>query len=103
MRAWAAAVWAGGLALGAGAAVAQGPPPVSPSKVDWAHLATLVTDRWQLARGERAVLLWDRTGDRGAAAALRKAIEAKGALVSGEIDAADPRDDVAWARAFEKA
>jgi hypothetical protein len=92
------------LVFATSSARAQAPAPtVTPSKVDWTRLATVVVDRWQLAKGERAVLFWDRTGDRGAAGAIRKAIEAKGAVVSGEIDVADPRDDAAWARAFEKA
>lgn len=96
-----ASIAAAGLLLAAGTAWAQtAAPRVTPSKVDWPRLAALVVDRWQLARGEKAVLFWDRTSDRGVAAALRKAIAARGGVVSGEIDVADTRDDAAWNRAF---
>src|SRR5262245_2786093 len=95
---------AAGLVLAAGTASAQTPTPtVTPSKVDWARLATVVVGRWQLAPGEKAVLFWDRASDRGAAEALRKAITAKGGVVAGEIDVAQPRDDAAWARTFAQA
>jgi hypothetical protein len=93
-------VAAGALALVASTAVAQ---PPSAGKVDWLRMARLVVDRWQLAPGERAVLFWDRTADRGAAAAMRTAILAKGGVVAGSIDVADPRDDAAWARVFANA
>ena len=88
------------IALLSGTAGAQSP---SASKVDWLRMAQLVVDRWQLQPGERAVLFWERTADRGAAAALRTAIRARGGIVSGEIDTADPRDDEAWAKTFAKA
>jgi hypothetical protein len=91
---------ASALALLPCAAAAQAP---SPSKVDWTRVAQLVVDRWQLQRGERAVLFWEGTADRGAAAALRTAITARGGVVSGEIDTALPRDDAAWAKAFAQA
>jgi hypothetical protein len=73
-------VAAGALALVSGTATAQQAP--SASKVDWAKLADIVVDRWQLRSGERAVLFWERTSDRGAAAALRKAIVAKGGVTT---------------------
>jgi len=82
---------------------AVGAQPASASKVDWLRMAQLVVDRWQLQPGERAVLFWERTADRGMAAALRTAIRARGGIVAGEIDTADPRDDEAWARTFAKA
>lgn len=88
------------IALLAGTAGAE---PPSTSKVDWTRMAGLIVDRWQLQPGERAVLFWERTSDRGAAAALRAAITARGAVVSGSIDTADPRDDAAWARTFANA
>jgi hypothetical protein len=91
---------ASAIALLPGAAGAQ---PPSASKVDWKRVARQVVDRWQLLPGERAVLFWERTTDRGAAAALRTAITARGGVVSGEIDTADPRDDEAWASTFAKA
>lgn len=94
------------LAATAGVVEAQAPPtslPPTPSRVDWARLAGVVVDRWQLGKGEKAVLFWDRRDDRGAAAALRKAIAARGATVAGEIDVADARDDAAWDRAFAQA
>ncbi|HET9317625.1 MAG TPA: hypothetical protein VFQ51_18675 [Vicinamibacteria bacterium] len=100
MRTWVAA---GVMALTVGTSMAQAPPAPSPSKVDWMRMARLVVDRWQLKPGERAVLFWDRTADRGAAAALRTAILAKGGVVAGSIDAADPRDDAAWAQVFSNA
>src|SRR5262245_12527063 len=82
---------------------AAGAQPPSTSKVDWLRVAQVVVDRWQLKPGERAVLFWEHTADRGAAAALRTAIRARGGIVSGEIDTADPRDDEAWANTFSKA
>lgn len=100
MRAFVAA---GVMSLTVGTALAQAPPAPSPSKVDWMRMARLVVDRWQLKPGERAVIFWERTADRGAAAALRTAILAKGGVVSGSIDTADPRDDEAWARTFANA
>jgi hypothetical protein len=98
-------VAAGALVLATGTAMAQAPPPAppSPSKVDWPAMARLVVDRWQLKPGERAVLFWERTADRGAAAALRTAIVARGGVVAGSIDVADPRDDAAWDQAFAQA
>jgi hypothetical protein len=91
---------AGAIALVGGTAGAE---PPSASKVDWTRLARLVVDRWQLQPGERAVLFWERTADRGAAAAVRAAITERGGVVSGSIDTADPRDDEAWARTFANA
>ena len=82
------------------AAGAQSP---SASKVYWLRIAQVIVDRWQLQPGERAVLFWERTADRGMAAALRTAILARGGVVAGEIDTADPRDDEAWAKTFAKA
>lgn len=79
----------------------QAPPA---SKVDWASIADLVVNRsLELSPGERAVLFWDRSADRGAVGAVRKAILAKGGLVSGEIDVADPPDAAAWTRLFAAA
>jgi opacity protein-like surface antigen len=95
-----AIIVASAVALLPAMAAAQAP---SPSKVDWKRMAELVVARWQLQRGERAVLFWERTADRGAAAALRTAISGRGGIVSGEIDTADPRDDAAWAKAFANA
>jgi hypothetical protein len=80
-----------------------GAQPPSPSKVDWMRMARLVVDRWQLQPGERAVLFWERTADRGLAAALRTAIRARGGYVTGEVDTADPRNDEAWAKTFAAA
>src|SRR5687768_4100028 len=90
------------IALLAGTAEAQ---PSSASKVDWERMARLIVDRWQLQSGERAVLFWERTSEHGAAAAaaLHAAITARGGVVSGSIDTADPRDDEAWARTFANA
>jgi hypothetical protein len=96
-------VAAGVLSLAVGPALAQAPPAPSPSKVDWMRVARVVVDRWQLQRGERAVIFWERTADRGMAAALRTAIQAKGGVVAGSIDTADPRDDAAWAKTFGNA
>jgi hypothetical protein len=96
-------VAAGVMTLTVGTALAQAPPAPSPSKVDWMRVARLLVDRWQLRPGERAVLFWDRKADRGAAAAIRTAIQAKGGVVAGSIDAADRRDDEAWSRTFAKA
>jgi hypothetical protein len=90
---------ASAIALLPGTAAAQ----PSASKVDWTRMARLVVDRWQLQPGERAVLFWERTADRGAAQALRTAIGARGGIVTGEIDTADPRNDEAWANTFAKA
>jgi hypothetical protein len=97
-------VAAGVMALSVGTAMAQAPPPPpSPSKVDWMRMARLVVERWQLKPGERAVLFWERTADRGAAAAIRSAILAKEGVVAGSIDTADPRDDAAWQKVFASA
>lgn len=98
-------VAAGAVTLAAGTAMAQPPvtQPPSASKVEWMRVARLVVDRWQLQRGERAVLFWERTADRGVAAAIRTAVLARGGIVAGEIDVADPRDDAAWERTFAKA
>ena len=93
-------VAASALSLSAVSALAQAP---SPSKLDWMSIARTVVDRWQLRPGERAVLFWERTADRGAAAAIRTAILARGGVVAGSIDTADPRDDEAWARTFASA
>jgi hypothetical protein len=101
-----ASIAAAGLVLAAGTVGAQAPAPVptvTPSTVDWPRLAAVVVERWQLSRGEKAVLFWDRTSDRGAAAALRKAIAARGGVVAGEIDVADARDDATWERTFASA
>jgi hypothetical protein len=86
MRIWVAT---GALALMVAPATAQAPDAPSASKVDWTRVAGRVVDRWQLRQGERAVLFWQRTADRGAAAAIRKAITARGGVASGEIDVAE--------------
>lgn len=96
-------VTAGVVALAVVPAMAQAPPAPSPSKVDWMRMARLIVDRWQIQPGERAVLFWERTADRGAAAAIRTAIQARGGVVAGSIDTADPRDDAAWAKTFANA
>jgi hypothetical protein len=77
---------------------AEGPP------ADWSRVAELVVGRsLKLAPGEKVVLFWERSEDRGAAAARRKAIAAKGGVVAGEIDAAEPRNDEAWRGLFAAA
>jgi hypothetical protein len=101
-------------------AQAQSPPP---SKVDWSKIAELVVKRTlKLAPGERVILFWDQTSDRGAAPALRTAILGAGGVVSAEMAAPTGADlaairqlppatqaaqlarrDSIWAEAFSKA
>jgi hypothetical protein len=63
------------------AGTAQSAPPV-----DYAALAAIAVQRWQLAPGERVVMFWDRGSDRGMAGPLRAAITAAGGIVE-EIEA----------------
>jgi hypothetical protein len=65
----------------------------SGQKVDYAHLADIAVIRaWRLSRGERVVIFWDASRDRGMAAPLRTAIEEAGGQVES-IAAPDSRVD----------
>ncbi len=97
---------------------AQAPP----SRVDWSKIADLVVNRsLKLTAGERVVLFWDQSSDRGAAVPLRAAIAAAGGVT---IDLSAPtqsdleaiarlspaaqrlqqaRRDSTWAQAFRGA
>jgi hypothetical protein len=82
-------------------AAAEAPPH---SEVDWASVAKLVVNRsFALAPGERVVIFWDRTADRGAAAAIRTAILERGAVIVGQIDVASPADATAREQLFADA
>jgi hypothetical protein len=67
--------------LAAATSTAQSAPPI-----DYAALAAIAVQRWQLAPGERVVMFWDRGSDRGMAGPLRAAITAAGGAVE-EIEA----------------
>lgn len=94
----------------------------APSRVDWTKLADLTVRRTlRLATGERVVLFWDQSSDRGAATAMRSAVIAAGGVptdilapIQPDVDAIRRlpseaqtvqriRRDSAWAQAFKGA
>lgn len=111
-----------GLATLAAAATASA-QAARPSKVDWPRIAELVVKRsLKLAPGERVILFWEQSADRGMAPALRTAIAAAGGVVAAELSAPTSADveatrrlpaatqalqrarrDSVWAEAFARA
>ena len=83
-----------GLALaGLGVAQAGAPDVTTTPTIDYARLADIVVNRsWKLASGERVILFWDASRDRGMAAPLRAAIVKAGGVIE-EIKAPDSRAD----------
>ncbi|MBL8988963.1 MAG: hypothetical protein JNJ80_22000 [Gemmatimonadetes bacterium] len=81
-----------GLATLAAAATASA-QAARPSKVDWPRIAELVVKRsLKLAPGERVILFWEQSADRGMAPALRTAIAAAGGVVAAELSAPTSAD-----------
>jgi len=78
--------------LGVATSTAQSAPPV-----DYAVLAPIAVQRWQLAPGERVVMSWDRGSDRGVAGPLRPAIIAAGGAVE-EIETSRRRSSTDMCR-----